>query len=111
MLEGASGLGSQVSICLGPPCRKSMITDLAAPKGLPGVSVFASAAEAFQARNSGRLRPIRLAPPTRNSSRREKPSQVLPVRPGIETMSELYAFREQTAATKFDCHMMRFSLC
>src|SRR5712692_2270002 len=84
MLAGASGLGSQMSMWLGPPCRNSMITDFAAPKGLPLLSALDSAAEAFHDRNSGRLRPMSVAPPTRNNSRREYPSQVLPVRPGMD---------------------------
>ena len=35
MLEGASGFGSQMSMWLGPPWRKSRMTDLALPKPLP----------------------------------------------------------------------------
>ena len=32
MFAGASGLGSQMSMWLGPPCRKIMMTFLALPK-------------------------------------------------------------------------------
>src|SRR5437588_415796 len=33
-LDGALGLGSQISIWLGPPCRNSMMTDLAGAGGV-----------------------------------------------------------------------------
>src|SRR2546422_1005 len=89
MLEGASGLGSQMSMWLGPPCRNSMITDLAAPKDFAFDSTLAAAAEAFQDRKSGRFNPNRPAPPTRNSSRRDQPSQVRTGRPGIVSMDQL----------------------
>src|SRR5258706_417554 len=91
MLEGASGLGSQMSMWLGPPWRKSMITDLAAPKDLTFDSTLAAAAEAFQERNSGRFNPNRPAPPTRSNSRRDQPSQVRTGRPGIVSMCLLLA--------------------
>src|SRR6059058_2236832 len=90
MLEGASGLGSQISIWLGPPWRNSMMTDLAAPKAL-FVSAFAGAAAAFHDRNSGRFNPNRPAPPTRSNSRRDQPSQVRTGRPGIVSMYLLLA--------------------
>src|SRR5438445_2859121 len=89
-LDGALGFGSQISIWLGPPCRNSMITDLAAPKALGFESVLA-AAEAFQERNSGRFNPSRPAPPTRINSRRDQPSQVRMGRPGIVSMCLLLA--------------------
>src|ERR1700732_1907668 len=82
-LDGASGLGSQMSMWLGPPCRKSMMTDLAAPKALLVDSTLAGAAEACQERNSGRFSPSNPAPPTRSNSRRDQPSQVRTGRPGI----------------------------
>src|ERR1700690_647117 len=82
MLAGASGFGSQMSIWLGPPCRKSMMTDFAPPNAFEGVSSLA-AAWAFQEKNSGRLRPSRVAPPTRINSRRDHPSQLRTGRPGI----------------------------
>src|SRR5437879_3774646 len=85
MFAGASGFGSQMSMWLGPPCKKSIMTDLAAPKAL-FVSTLAGAAAAFQERNSGRLKPSKLAPPTRSSSRRDQPSQVRTGRPGIVSM-------------------------
>src|SRR5580692_6602499 len=81
--DGASGLGSQISMWLGPPCRKSMMTDLAAPKALVVDSTLDGAAEACQERNSGRFSPSNPAPPTRSSSRRDQPSQVRTGRPGI----------------------------
>src|SRR5712692_5306693 len=87
-LEGALGLGSQISMWLGPPCRNSMITDLAAPKALPFDSTLA-AADAFQERNSGRFNPNKPAPPTRINSRRDQPSQVRTGRPGIVSMYRL----------------------
>src|SRR6185369_11307251 len=87
MLEGASGLGSQMSMWLGPPCRNSMITDFAAPKALALDSTLAgAAASAFQERKSGRLSPNSPAPPTRINSRRDQPSQVRTGRPGIVSM-------------------------
>src|SRR5579859_5555294 len=82
-LDGASGLGSQMSMWLGPPCRNSMMTDLAAPKALLLDSTLAGAAIAFQERNSGRFSPSNPAPPTRSSSRRDQPSQVRTGRPGM----------------------------
>src|SRR6266571_8567222 len=90
MLEGASGLGSQISMWLGPPCRNSMITDLAAPNALPFDSTLA-AADAFQERNSGRFNPNKPAPPMRINSRRDQPSQVRTGRPGIVSMCVLLA--------------------
>src|SRR5437899_1495749 len=86
ILEGASGLGSQMSMWLGPPCRNSMITDFAAPKALAFDSTLAAAADAFQERKSGRFSPNRPAPPTRSNSRRDQPSQVRTGRPGIVSM-------------------------
>src|SRR5713101_946300 len=89
ILEGASGLGSQMSMWLGPPCRNSMMTDLAAPKDFALDSTLAAAAEAFQDRKSGRFNPNRPAPPTRINSRRDQPSQVRTGRPGIVSMYRL----------------------
>src|SRR5947207_4644486 len=89
-LDGALGLGSQISIWLGPPCRNSMMTDLAAPNALGFESVLA-AAEAFKERNSGKFNPRQPAPPTRINSRRDQPSQVRIGRPGIVSMCLLLA--------------------
>src|SRR5436305_707232 len=75
MLEGASGLGSQMSMWLGPPCRKSMMTDLAAPKALLVDYALAGAPNDFQERYSGRFSPSNPAPPTLSNSRRDQPSQ------------------------------------
>src|SRR5579862_7444366 len=82
MLAGASGFGSQMSMWLGPPCRKSMMTDFAPPNAFEGLSSLAAAC-AFQEKNSGRFRPSRVAPPTRINSRRDHPSQLRTGRPGI----------------------------
>src|SRR5258706_11818498 len=72
------------------------MTFLARPKpdlglsfdGFPGSWAMAFCA-AWSWRTWARLRPKRPAPPTRKSSRREKPSQVLPGRPGVESMGHL----------------------
>src|SRR5437879_1097453 len=87
MLESASVLGAQMSMWLGPHCRNSMMTDLAAPKDFALDSTLAAAAEAFQDKKSGRFNPNRPAPPTRINSRRDQPSQVRTGRPGIVSMS------------------------
>src|SRR5437667_376318 len=104
-LEGALGLGSQISMWLGPPCRNSMITDLAAPKALPFDSTLA-AADAFQERNSGRFNPNKPAPPTRINSRRDQPSQVRTGRPGIVSM---YLLLGQDYNTEKSCQLSAFS--
>ena len=69
MFDGASGFGSQMSMWLGPPWRNSRMIDFAAPNPFPLFSTLL-AAEAFHWRNSGRFRPMMVAPPTRRSSRR-----------------------------------------
>jgi len=63
LLEGASGLGSQVSIWLGPPCIITMMTDLPVVSGRRG-----SSAEARPDSRPGNDRPARL--PTVRKSRR-----------------------------------------
>ena len=69
---GASGLGSNVSCCGGPPCSHRKMTFFARPNErldawpLPGLSLASS--------NVGSDNPSVLRPPTRNSSRREIPS-------------------------------------
>src|SRR5205809_3176933 len=83
MFDGASGLGSQMSMWDGPPCRKIITTLLAdsqprAPAYLPA----AVAAFARQKKTCGRLRPINPMEPMRNSSRRVGPSQLQPRCPG-----------------------------
>src|SRR5712692_4002683 len=83
--EGASGFGSQISMWLGPPWRKTRMTDLARPQpDLPLALSGAEAALACKRRTSARLTPRMPAPPTRRNSRRLKPSHVLPGCPGIE---------------------------
>ena len=44
MLSGASGLGSQMSMWLGPPWRKIMMTDFALPKPRAPSNFVAAAA-------------------------------------------------------------------
>src|SRR6266700_3877396 len=83
--EGASGFGSQISMWLGPPWRKTRMTDLARPQpDFPLALSGAEAALACKRRTSARLTPRMPAPPTRRNSRRLKPSHVLPDSPGIE---------------------------
>src|SRR5438034_8688449 len=83
--EGASGFGSQMSMWLGPPCRKMKMTLLAWPQPL---LILADSgvveALAWRRRMSARLMPRKPAPPMRRNSRRLKPSQVLPGSPGME---------------------------
>src|SRR5579859_7058310 len=65
------------------------MTDFACPKP-PVVCVeIELSARASSARNSGRARPSRPAPPTRSSSRRVTPSQSRPSLPGIESIFHL----------------------
>src|ERR1035438_8447008 len=92
MLAGASGFGSQISICEGPPCRKIMITLLADSQ--PRAPAYFCAMEAaracsFQRKKWGRLRPIIPMEPMRISSRRVGPSQVYARCPGMFSMLEL----------------------
>src|SRR5271170_1956308 len=76
ILRGASGLGSQISMWLGPPCRKTMITDFALPKPRePSSLLLAPFAAPCQARNCARFKPKRPIEPARRSSRRVGPSQ------------------------------------
>ena len=76
MLAGASGLGSQMSMWLGPPCRKTMITDLALPKPRAPSNLVAALAVFCQARKFARFSPSIPMEPARSSSRRVGPSQV-----------------------------------
>src|SRR5216684_9148802 len=92
--DGASGLGSQISMCDGPPCRKIITTLLAdsqprAPAYL--LATVAALACSRQKKKCGRLRPIRPMEPMRNTSRRVGPSQLQPRCPGRFSMiSTLY---------------------
>src|SRR5262245_59446402 len=61
---GASGLGSQVECCGGPPMRKRMMQDRALP-------VWAAAGAACRSASD---KPNRPSPPARITSRRESPS-------------------------------------
>src|SRR4051812_48811502 len=86
IFDGASGFGSQISIWLGPPWRKSMITDLALPQPVltfPSGPLLA----ACNRKISPRLSPRTPAPPIRKNSRRLNPSHVLPVKPGIDNIN------------------------
>src|SRR2546422_4301850 len=98
MLEGASGLGSQMSRWLGPPWRKQRITDLALPKGLPRATPFRLAPWTFQDRKWGRLKPNSVAPPTRKNSRRVGPSQHLTFPPGMLNMVASLRFSSRFSA-------------
>src|SRR5208283_1328487 len=89
MLEGASGLGSQMSMWLGPPWRNSRMTDLAWPYPLDPSKGEPGAAWAWSEKNWGRLSPSIVAPPTRRNSRREYPSHILHGLPGIDSMTYL----------------------
>src|SRR5450755_3202967 len=98
ILSGASGLGSQISMWLGPPCRKTMITDFALPKPREPSSLLAPFAAPCQARNWERFRPKRPIEPARSSSRRVGPSQVWQGRPGITSIeSSLVAVQKWLA--------------
>src|SRR5258708_6635325 len=86
MLAGASGLGSQMSMWLGPPWRKTMMTDFALPNPRDPSSLPAAFAVPCQARKSTRFRPSRPMEPARRSSRLVGPSQVVHFCPGITSM-------------------------
>src|SRR5215510_6534363 len=80
---GASGLGSQISMCDGPPWRKIITTFLAdSQPRAPAYLLAAAAAFARQKKKCGRLRLIRPMDPIRRSSRRVGPSQLQPRCPG-----------------------------
>src|SRR5258708_5632923 len=90
MFDGASGFGSQISMCDGPPCRKIMMTFLAdsqprAPAYLLAVVAIAVALACWR-KNPSRLRPIKPMEPIRISSRRVGPSQLQPGAPGRFSM-------------------------
>ena len=67
---GASGLGSKVSCCGGPPWSQRKMTFLALPKVAPRRSFVE--ALACDASSAGNERPSALSPPTRSNSRRLK---------------------------------------
>src|SRR5687767_11989390 len=66
---GASGLGSHISCCGGPPSRKMKMQALALARG--------AAAEASAASRFGSVSPASIPPPSLSMWRREKPSQDL----------------------------------
>src|SRR5262249_1487227 len=72
--SGALGLGSQVSMWLGPPTRSSMmqLTSLSCP-GLGAAGVAEAAA--LRAKKSGNARPRAERAPAWRKSRRVRPSQ------------------------------------
>src|ERR1700688_3273080 len=70
MLSGASGLGSQISMWLGPPRRHTMITVAARRRQREPASLLAPFAAPRQARNWERFKPKRPIEPARSSSRR-----------------------------------------
>src|SRR5437667_5534355 len=84
MFDGASGLGSQISMCDGPPCRKIITTLLADSQPRAPAYLLAAPAWAWsrQKKKCGRLRPIMPMEPMRSSSRRVGPSQLQPRCPG-----------------------------
>ena len=92
MLVGASGLGSQMSMWLGPPCRNSRMTEFARPKPAPPPIASTAAVAACASRSASAWlseMPKMPSEPTRRNSRRVGPSQVWPDFPGITSMSEL----------------------
>src|ERR1043166_1845930 len=106
--DGASGLGSQISMWLGPPWRKTKITLLARPQPLFNFgSAGADSARACRRRISARLMPSIPAPPTRRNSRRLKPSQVLPGFPGIEIILFSYRLWFMRLAVKQKCRAVQ----
>jgi hypothetical protein len=90
MFWGASGLGSQMSMWDGPPCRKIITTLFAEPKPREPASLAADAPAALarccQPKKWGRLRPIKPMEPIRINSRRVGPSHVNARCPGMFSM-------------------------
>src|SRR5881628_1312434 len=82
MFEGASGFGSQISMWLGPPCRKTRMTDFAELKPRAPSNRDAPCA-CCHWKKFARFKPKRPTEPTRRSSRRVGPSHKEPLRPGI----------------------------
>src|SRR5271169_3420844 len=88
MLLGASGLGSQISMWLGPPCKNTRITDFAELN--PCAPSRREAPRAFcHWKKFARFKPNRPTEPTRSSSRRVGPSHKQPLRPGIVSIETL----------------------
>src|SRR5262249_26980040 len=83
MLAGAFGFGSQMSMWLGPPCRKTTNTGLAGGEPPPPTNLAVFCASRYPAR----FRPKRPIEPTRSSSRRVGPSQVRHRFPGMTSMT------------------------
>ena len=77
-LDGASGLGSQMSMCDGPPCRNRTITDFADPNPVePAYRLDPSEARAWSWRRntSWRVTPNSPKEPIFMNSRLDDPSQ------------------------------------
>src|ERR1035437_4536036 len=100
MFEGASGLGSQMSMWLGSPCRNSRMTDFALPYPFGPSNGEPGAALASSEKNWGKLSPNRVAPPTRRNSRREYPSHILEILRGIDSITHLRSRVLGDACTK-----------
>src|ERR1700730_5834124 len=88
MLDGASGFGSQMSMWLGPPCRKTIMTDLAelnprAPSSREAACKFC------HWKKFAKFRTNRPTDARRRSARRVGASQRLPFRPGIVSIENL----------------------
>ena len=73
-LRGASGLGSHVSCCGGPPTRPNTMTDFARPKD-PELGKFAD--RACDDKSCDSVKPPSDSPPTCSHLRRETPSHSL----------------------------------
>src|SRR5438876_7888920 len=86
--DGASGLRSQMSMWLGPPCRKIRMTDFALPQPVLPLAESEADSEpsACNRRMSPSARPNTPAPPIRMNSRRLQPSQVQPGFPGMDSI-------------------------
>src|SRR5690348_383788 len=87
-LVGASGLGSQISMWLGPPCKNTRITDFAelnpcAPSSLDAAWAFC------HWKKFAKFKPNSPTEPTRSSSRRVGPSHKQPFWPGIVSIEYL----------------------
>src|SRR5262249_59362213 len=77
---GASGFGSNVSCCGGPPCSQRKSTFFARPNGASTFTAGVVSALAFS--SAGSDSPSALNPPTRNHSPPLTPSQRRAGRPG-----------------------------
>ena len=90
MFEGASGLGSQISMWLGPPCRKSRMTDFALPKPLARAKARCQERPSPGARRTGAAS-AQASPPRPRAGTRAATTRhtVLPILPGIDIIIHL----------------------